>query len=287
MLLSSMKEMNLKMTKQNYELLTGKKFGDREILDITKRHNGRWNETYAVCKCKCGSIDEVPLAQLRAGRQLRCHICAESIENKSTGVKNISYDRSKDRYVITLKRNNQNVIKHAHTMDEAILIKKQLLNHFETYGCFDVEKLKEEHATRKCSVTSRPTRAKKNTSKRKDYSYLIGQKLGNWEIISVSEPIKEKRRTRIVKLRHANNDVREVMLKNALRALQHDRSKPYQAESNTNIKNISYNKWLKYYQVQITRNGVLKTGSSKSLEEAIKIKERILKEFEKESVVNG
>ena len=208
------------MTKQNYELLIGKTFGDREILDITKRHNGRWNETYAVCKCKCGSIDEVPLAQLRAGRQLRCHRYVESIENKSTGVKNISYDRSKDRYIITLKRNNQNAIKRAHTMDEAILVKKQLLNHFETYGCFDVEKLKEEHTIRKCSVTSRLTRANKNTSKRKDYSYLIGQKLGDWEIISVSEPIKEKRHRRIVQMCDKHGEIREVLLENATRVLK-------------------------------------------------------------------
>lgn len=275
------------MTKQNYELLIGKKFGDREILDITKRHNGRWNETYAVCKCKCGSIDEVPLAQLRAGRQLRCHICAESIENKSTGVKNISYDQSKDRYVITLKRNNQNVIKRAHTMDEAILIKKQLLKHFETYGCFDVEKLKEEHATSKCSIANVKKKYKKKRRALNRYSHLIGQKLGDWEIIHVSEPIAKKRSQRVVQMRNSHDETREIMLKSALTALQRDRRKPYRANTNTNIKNISYSKWLKRYQVHVIRNGVLKTGSSKDLEEAIKIKERILKEFEEENASNG
>lgn len=29
------------MTKQNYELLIGKKFGDREILDIVKKQRGK------------------------------------------------------------------------------------------------------------------------------------------------------------------------------------------------------------------------------------------------------
>ena len=278
--------MNLKMTK-DYALLIGKKFRDREVLDITRKHNGKWNAAFAICKCKCGSIDEIPMNQLKAGRRSRCPKCSEKNENKSTGIRHISYDKANDDFIITIERNGQRIIKHTRTLDEAILIKTQLLNHFEKYGCFEVEKLKDEHATSKCRVTSRPTRTKKNTSRRKDYSYLIGQKLGNWEIISISEPIKEKRHNRIVKLRHANNDVREVMLKNALRALQRDRSKPYRTESNTNIKNISYNKWLKYYQVQITRNGVVKTGSSKDLEEAIKIKERILREFEKESTTNG
>lgn len=89
-------------------------------------------------------------------------------------------------------------------------------------------------------------------------------------------------------MRNSHDETREIMLKSALTALQRDRRKPYRANTNTNtnIKNISYSKWLKRYQVHIIRNGVLKTGSSKDLEEAIKIKERILKEFEKESVVN-
>lgn len=87
-------------------------------------------------------------------------------------------------------------------------------------------------------------------------------------------------------MRNSHDETREIMLKNALTALQRDRCKPYRTNTNTNIKNISYSKWLKRYQVHIIRNGVLKTGSSKDLEEAIKIKERILKEFEKESVVN-
>lgn len=275
------------MTKQNYDLLIGKKFGDREVLDITRKYNGKWNAAFAICKCKCGSIDEIPMNQLKAGRRSRCPKCAEKNENKSTGIRHISYDKANDDFIITIERNGQRIIKHTRTLDEAMLIKKQLLNHFETYGCFDVEKLKEEHATRKCSVTSRPTRASKNTSKRKDYSYLIGQKLGNWEIIHVSEPIKEKRHRRIVQMCDKRGEIREVLLENAVRVLKRDNGRIYHVKSNTNIRNISYSKWTNRYYVGIIRNGVLKTGSSKDLEEAIKIKERLLKEFEEENVNNG
>ena len=274
------------MTKQNYELLIGKKFGDREILDIVKKHDGRWNQTYAICKCKCGSIDEVPLHRLKAGKQLRCSKCADANENKSTGVKNISYDRFANKIIVTIERNGQKVVRRVNTIDEAILTKKHLLKHFEKFGCFDVEKLKELYTTSKCSVLKAQKKSKKHEKVRKDYSHLIGQKLGDYEIISVSEPIKEKRSQRVVQMRSNNDEIREVMLKNALRALRRDKRRAYHVKSNTDIKNISYNKWLKYYQVQITRNGVTKTGSSKNLEEAIKIKEKLLNEFEKEGIAN-
>ena len=286
MLLSSMKEMILKMTK-DYALLIGKKFGDREVLDITRKYNGKWNAAFAICKCKCGSIDEIPMNQLKAGRRSRCPKCAEKNENKSTGIRHISYDKANDDFIITIERHGQRIIKHTRTLDEAILIKTQLLNHFEKYGCFEVEKLKDEHATSKCSIANVKKKSKKRGRALKDYSYLIGQKLGEWEIISVSEPITEKRSRRVVRMRSSHDETREIMLKNALTALQRDRRKPYRTNTNTNIKNMSYSKWLKRYQVHIIRNGVLKTGSSKDLEEAIKIKEKLLKEFEEENVNNG
>lgn len=272
---------------KDYSLLIGKKFGDREILDIVKKQKGKENRTFAICKCKCGSIDEIPMNQLKAGRRSRCPKCAEKNENKSTGIRHISYDKANDDFIITIERNGQRITKHTRTLDEAILIKTQLLNHFEKYGCFEVEKLKDEHATSKCSIANVKKKYKKKRRVLNRYSHLIGQKLGDWEIIHVSEPIAKKRSQRVVQMRNSHDETREIMLKNALTALQRDRRKPYRTNTNTNIKNISYSKWLKRYQVHIIRNSVLKTGSSKDLEEAIKIKERILKEFEEENVNNG
>lgn len=240
------------MTKQNYELLIGKKFGDREILSIIKKKSGKSNRTFAVCKCKCGSVDEVLVAQLKNGKRLRCTKCADTNENKSTGVKNISYDRFANKFVITIERNGQKAVRRVNTIDEAILTKKQLLKHFEKYGCFDVEKLKETYITSQCSVLKATKKSKNRERVKKDYSYLIGQKLGDWEIINVSEPITEKRSRRIVQIRGDDGEIREVMLENAIRALQRDNGRMYHVKSNTEIKNISYSKWLKRYQVQIT-----------------------------------
>lgn len=121
----------------------------------------------------------------------------------------------------------------------------------------------------------------------KDYSYLIGQTIGDCEIIHVDDSSDIEWRTRTVLLRDEYGHTKQIKLKSALTALKRQATKLHSLKSNTNIKNISYSKWLKRYQVHIIRNGVLKTGSSKDLEEAIKIKEKLLKEFEKENVNNG
>lgn len=57
---------------RDYSLLIGKKFGDREILDVIKKKQGGEYKNFAICKCKCGSVDEVPLTRLRTGQQSRC-----------------------------------------------------------------------------------------------------------------------------------------------------------------------------------------------------------------------
>ena len=274
------------MTK-DYTLLIGKKFGDREVLDITRKYNGKWNAAFAICKCKCGSIDEIPMNQLKAGRRSRCPKCAEKNENKSTGIRHISYDKANDDFIITIERNGQRIIKHTRTLDEAILIKTQLLNHFEKYGCFEVEKLKDEHATSKCSIANVKKKYKKKRRVLNRYSHLIGQKLGDWEIIHVDDSFDVEWRKRTVLLRDERGHTKQITLKSALTALKRQATKPHSLKSNTNIKNISYNKWTNRYYVGIIRNGVLKTGSSKDLEDAIKIKEKLLKEFEEENVNNG
>lgn len=268
------------MTKQNYELLIGKTFGDREILDIVKKQRGKENRTFAICKCKCGSIDEVNLSKLRAGQRQRCQSCTSLNKNKSTGVKNISYDRARDTFNVVIERNGEKVFRRARTLDEAILTKKLLLEHFTKYGHFDTKKLNDSYYTLK-------QRHSFNKPHGKDYSYLIGQTIGDCEIIHVNGSSDIEWRKRTVLLRDEYGHTKQIKLKNALTALKRQATKPHSLKSNTNIKNISYNKWTNRYYVGITRNGVLKTGSSKDLEEAIKIKERLLKEFEKENVNNG
>lgn len=263
---------------KDYSQLIGKKLGDREILDIIKAHNSHWHETYAVCKCKCGSIDKVPLAQLRAGKRLRCPKCADANENKSTHVQNISYDRFNNNYVVTIARNLQKVVRRFRTLDEAILAKELLLEHFAEYGHFDTKKLNESYYTREPKPKS-----KHKPYKGKDYSYLIGQKLDDWEIVGVDDLISGQRSQRNIRLRNEHGIYKELRLKYALEALRQQSNKQIKVRSNTGIENISHRANINRYIVHVTRNNVKKTGYAKTLDEAIKIKERLLKEFASEA----
>lgn len=123
--------------------------------------------------------------------------------------------------------------------------------------------------------------------KLKDYSYLIGQKLDDWEIISVSKPLMSKNSKRHAQLRNSDGATKEVSLHNIIKRLESNSDRPYCRTTSTSVQNVSYSKWLNRYIVYMSRNGIRKLGSSKNLEEAIKIKERFVREFEKESVANG
>ena len=262
---------------RDYSLLIGKKFGDREILNIIQRSDSWRRGTYAVCKCKCGSVDEVPLTQLKTGRRMHCPVCATSNENKSTGIRNISYNRFSNNYIVKIVRNQQCIIRRFRALDEAIRSKELLLEHFAKYGYFNIEKLNESYYTRE---------PKPKSSKGKDYSYLIGQKLNGWEIISVDELIKGRSRWRNVQLCDERGRYKELRLNYVLDALKQLPNKKTNIKSNTNIKNIYYHKRKDRYMIQVVRDNMVKKGRAKTLEEAIRIKERILREFETESVAN-
>lgn len=263
------------MTK-DYTLLIGKKFGDREILDIVKKQRGKENRTFAICKCKCGSIDEVNLSKLRSGQRQRCRLCTSVNKNKSTGMKNISYDRVRDTFNVVIERNGEKVFKRTRTLDEAILTKKLLLEHFTKYGHFDTEKLNDSYYTRK-------QRRSFNKPHGKDYSYLIGQSIGDHEIIHVDNSSDIEWRKRTVLLRDEYGHTKQIKLKSALTALKRQATKPHSLKSNTNIKNIYYSKRENRYMINVVRNSVMKHGRAKTLDEAIKLKEQFLKEFENEA----
>lgn len=263
---------------KDYSHLIGKTFGDREILNIIRKQIGKLHTACAVCKCKCGRIDDVQIDQLTSGRCLRCTKCADIRANKSTGIKNISYDRSRDSFIVTIKRNGQKVIRHVRSLDEAILTKELLLKHFDEHGCFDSEKLNESCYTQEPKHINVSTRRS-----RKDYSYLIGQKVGDWTIISIGDLTDLGWDRRIVQLQDEHGYIKESNFKNVFAALKYHKNQSCRAKSNVNIKNISYHKNSGYYTVCVSRNSVKKHGSAKTLEEAIKTKEQFLKEFANEA----
>lgn len=194
-------------------------------------------------------------------------------------MKNISYDRARDTFNVVIERNGEKVFRRTRTLDEAILTKKLLLEHFTKYGHFDTEKLNDSYYTRK-------QRHAFNKRSGKDYSYLIGQTLNGWEIVSIDDLATNQYGRRKVRLRNNVGDIKELRLGYVAWALKQPPKELTKVRSNTGVENISYNKRINYYRVSVMRDGVVKQCGAKTLEEAIKIKERILKEFEKESAAN-
>lgn len=269
---------------KDYSELIGQKFGDREVLNVFRKKIGNLNYAFATCKCKCGSVDDVYLSRLRSGKSLQCSKCAKSNCNSSTGIPNISYDRSNNNYAVTIERKDQRITRHARTLDEAILIKDSLLKHFDKYGRFEIEKLNDSYYTRS------PKRKNNYKSRKvKDYSYLIGKKLGDREIVSVDSSGEETWNKRTVQLRNNSGDTKSIKLKSALVLLKNQEARLTRlfntdmVHSNTGIKNIIYRANMNRYVVQITRNNVKKQGSAKTLDEAIVLKEQFLREFENEA----
>jgi len=129
---------------------------------------------------------------------------------------------------------------------------------------------------------------------RKDYSEYIGQQFGELIILSISEPIKDKNSERycvckcscgkekITQFRRVINGrttscghVNREKLVNSL--IQNPNC--YITNKSTGIRNIWFMKRLGLYRVEVTRNKVAYREHTHSLEEAIKIKERILQDL--------
>lgn len=124
------------MTKQNYELLIGQKFGDREILSISKKRvNGR-SKVFANCKCKCGRTSDVQLSALLNDDCLYCRYCSSANITKpnasnKTGIRHVSFDTSRQQYAVEIMRKGVRKRGRTKTLAEAKALKEQFLSEFE------------------------------------------------------------------------------------------------------------------------------------------------------------
>ena len=138
--------------------------------------------------------------------------------------------------------------------------------------------------------------------KTKDYSECVGKQFGELTILSISEPVRDKKMCyRLSKCRcscgkevecrldhilsdrtkscgHLLKERSEETREKRIKSLN-TRKEAYISNISTGIKNISFYRHRHYYEVNILRNGVKYREKAYSLEEAIKIKERILQEL--------
>lgn len=122
---------------KDYSHLIGQTVGDRDVLNITRKKTDRYEEPYAMCKCKCGRIDEIKLCSLLYDEhRQKCKNCANAdrikpnIQNK-TGIRNISFSDSRQRYEVEIMRNGTRKRGVATTLSKAKALKEQFLKEFE------------------------------------------------------------------------------------------------------------------------------------------------------------
>ena len=119
----------------------GKQFGELTILSVSEtiRKNNRYL-TYCNCKCSCGKEVETVLRYVLHGNVRSCgHVRTENqvkshnqnpnchTNNKSTGIKNISFNKQSKLYVVEIKRNKVRYTERTHSLADAIKIKERIL----------------------------------------------------------------------------------------------------------------------------------------------------------------
>ena len=135
----------------------------------------------------------------------------------------------------------------------------------------------------------------------KDYSEHINKRFGELTILEISDPIKENNSQRICKCKCSCGKTMSATLMNILkkqtrscghlrqmrmqemfevnRKRRNERREANDSNESTQIKNISFSRKKGEYRVDIMRNGERYYDYTDSLEEAIKIKERILRKL--------
>lgn len=122
--------------RNDYSYLIGQKIGDREILNVIRKKARGYNAPYAICKCKCGKVEEVIIPNLMSDRSQKCIYCsrADKIEprsNNKLGVKYVYFDNTTQRYAVDIKRNGKRKRGSASTLTKAKILKVRLLKEFE------------------------------------------------------------------------------------------------------------------------------------------------------------
>lgn len=122
--------------RNDYSYLIGQKIGDREILNVIRKKARGYSAPYAICKCKCGKVDEVVIPNLMSDRSQKCIYCsrADKIEphsNNKLGIKYIYFDNATQRYAVDVRRRGKRKKGSASTLAKAKQIKAQFLQEFE------------------------------------------------------------------------------------------------------------------------------------------------------------
>lgn len=129
-----------RFAKKDYSEYVNKQFGELTILSISEPIKALKSNRRCTCKCSCGKEVETSLNDVLRGSTTSCgHVHREKllasrnqnsncrIDNKSTGIKNISFNRRKNIYKVCIQRKGAPYRGYASSLAEAIKIKERIL----------------------------------------------------------------------------------------------------------------------------------------------------------------
>ena len=260
--------------RKDYSEYINQQFGELTILSISEPIKEKNSQRICVCKCSCGKEINTCLNNVLRGGSTSC-----------------GHTRQNDYSEYINKKFGELTILSISKPDK----EKQFLRY-----CLCKCSCGKEMTTQFQGVLNGSV-ASCGHVRQNDYSEYVNKKFGELTILSISEPIEEKNYERICKCKCSCGKETTPYLRSLLTGdtkscghlikeraietyseklkLRNKRKEANVSNKSTGIKNISFHSRNRLYIVSITRKGINHSKYASSLEEAIKIKERILQDL--------
>lgn len=125
--------------RKDYSDIVGKTFGELTVLSYTEPLKENKYHRTCLCRCSCGKEVSWRLDLVLDGRRTTCGHIKVQIDttpfasNKTTGIRNISWSNSKQKYLVSIKRLGRYFRGSAKTLNDAIKLKEEKLAESEQY----------------------------------------------------------------------------------------------------------------------------------------------------------
>lgn len=205
----------------------------------------------------------------------------------NTGQKNITYREDLDDYFVQILRNRKKFGQAFNTLEEAIAVRDQVLEFYDEFRRIPSSKelglKRREHRREDGRLRERYISLEKKYRKN---PYRLSMTKHGVYFVKNFATLEEAIETRDKLLqffkefdRLPNREEQKVLFDIKFKS-RRNRSDLKNAKSNTGLMNITFNRSFDRYQIQIARQQQRFSAVSRSLEEAIKIRDEALKFYE-------
>ena len=204
-----------------------------------------------------------------------------------TGHTNVIYREKTNDYLLSILRQGQGFYRAFNTIEEAIEIRDKVLNFYRKHGKIPNAQdlgLKRREPRLKDSENREKYISSKDVYGRRPYRVSITKDRVYFvqNFATLEEAIK--RRDEVLEFyndfdRLPNREEQEELFGVKMKERRHIADLD-DCKSNTNTRNISFDKYFNRYQIQLTRKNAKFSAVSHTLEEAIAIRDNVLKFYD-------